>query len=131
MHSKKIALAVILGFTSFATFAEPAVQPGETLESLAKVRVNTTVNGQPGSIKQLVAAGQIKVAAEDLPVSVDDIDSIIVEETAAPKANSKVETSATEKKAVQQPAQAAAETAPAAPAEEMVNVEDIDPAQPA
>ncbi len=140
MHSKIITLAAVLGMVSLPAFAESAIQPGDTLESLSKVRISTTVNGQPGSIKQLAAAGQIKVAEADLPVSVEDIDSIM-EETTAPEAAkveapaaetkpveaAKAEVPATEKKPVEA-SKAATETAPAA--EEMVSVEDIDPAEP-
>lgn len=131
MHSKIMTLAAIVGLSSMTAFAEPVIQAGETLESLSKVQISTTVNGQPGSIQQLVTAGQIKVAAEDLPVSVEDIDGILLEEPSAPEATAKVE-AATEKAPVEAPsAKAATETAPAAATEDVVNVEDIDPAQPA
>jgi len=64
IHSKIIGIGVIAGLCSMAALAEPAVQPGETLESLSKVKVTTTVNGQPGSISDLVKSGQVQ------PVSV-------------------------------------------------------------
>lgn len=38
--------------TSFA-FAEPPIQPGDTLESLSRVKIETTVNGQAGSLEQM------------------------------------------------------------------------------
>ncbi|WP_336040009.1 hypothetical protein [Acinetobacter calcoaceticus] len=60
IHSKIIGIGVITGLCSMATLAEPAVQPGETLESLSKVKVTTTVNGQPGSISDLVNSGQVQ-----------------------------------------------------------------------
>ncbi|AOA57119.1 hypothetical protein [Acinetobacter larvae] len=44
-----------------SAFAEPAVQAGETLESLSQVKVATTVNGQPASLVELVQSGQIKL----------------------------------------------------------------------
>ena len=64
INSKIIGIGVIAGLCSMAALAEPAVQPGETLESLSKVKVTTTVNGQPGSISDLVKSGQVQ------PVSV-------------------------------------------------------------
>ncbi|WP_336167284.1 hypothetical protein [Acinetobacter sp. 161(2023)] len=60
IHSKIIGIGVIAGLCSMAALAEPAVQPGETLESLSKVKVTTTVNGQPGSISDLVNSGQVQ-----------------------------------------------------------------------
>ncbi|UGQ30116.1 hypothetical protein [Acinetobacter calcoaceticus] len=60
IHSKIIGISVITGLCSMAALAEPAVQPGDTLESLSKVKVTTTVNGQPGSISDLVNSGQVQ-----------------------------------------------------------------------
>lgn len=60
IHSKIIGIGVIAGLCSMAALAEPAVQPGETLESLSKVKVTTTVNGQPGSISDLVNSGKVQ-----------------------------------------------------------------------
>lgn len=60
MRSQLMGLFAGLSVISMATFAEPAVQAGETLESLSKVKVSTTVNGQPGSLNELIASGQIK-----------------------------------------------------------------------
>ena len=54
MHSKILGLGLISGLMSAAAFAEPPIHPGDTLESLSKVKVVTTVNGQPGSIEELV-----------------------------------------------------------------------------
>ena len=70
MHSKILGLGLISGLMSAAAFAEPPIQPGDTLESLSKVKVVTTVNGQPGSIEELVASGQIKLTeAADVTAS--------------------------------------------------------------
>lgn len=60
IHSKIIGIGVITGLCSMAALAEPAVQPGDTLESLSKVKVTTTVIGQPGSISDLVNSGQVQ-----------------------------------------------------------------------
>lgn len=49
-------------------FAEPAVQPGQTLEQLSQTQVSTTVNGQPGSLKDLLQNGKYKLVSPD-PIS--------------------------------------------------------------
>lgn len=46
---------------SATAFAEPAIQPGDSLESLSKVKMTTSVNGQAGSIQDLVTSGQIRI----------------------------------------------------------------------
>lgn len=61
MHSKLLGLSLITGLMSATAFAEPPIQPGDTLESFSKVKVMTTVNGQAGSIQDLVASGQIRI----------------------------------------------------------------------
>lgn len=63
MRTQILALSLVSGLSlaSFSAFAEPAVQAGETLESLSKVKVTTTVNGQPGSLNDLVSSGQVKL----------------------------------------------------------------------
>ena len=62
MHSKILASLGLIGTViSASAFAEPPIQPGDTLESLSQAKVTTTVNGQPGSIKELVSSGQIKL----------------------------------------------------------------------
>lgn len=61
MHAKLFGLSLITGLMSATAFAEPAIQAGDSLESLSKVKVSTTVNGQAGSIQDLVASGQIRI----------------------------------------------------------------------
>ncbi|NNG81025.1 hypothetical protein [Acinetobacter sp. ANC 5378] len=61
MHSKVLGLSLVTGLMSATAFAEPAIQPGDSLESLSKVKVTTTVNGQAGSIQDLVTSGQIRI----------------------------------------------------------------------
>lgn len=56
-----LSLLASLSAASFSAFAEPPVQAGETLESLSKAKVSTTVNGQPGSLNDLLSSGQIKL----------------------------------------------------------------------
>ena len=61
MHAKLLSLSLITGLMSATAFAEPAIQAGDSLDSLSKVKVSTTVNGQAGSIQDLVASGQIRI----------------------------------------------------------------------
>ena len=62
MHSKILASLGLIGTViSASAFAEPPIQPGDTLESLSQAKVTTTVNGQLGSIQELVSSGQIKL----------------------------------------------------------------------
>lgn len=56
-----LASGLLLGFSSVNAFAEPAVQAGETLESLSQAKVSTTINGQPGSIQDLIQSGQVRL----------------------------------------------------------------------
>lgn len=61
------SVALITGTLSMTAFAEAPVQAGETLESLSQVKVSTTVNGQPGSIADLVNSGKVQVIAGAQP----------------------------------------------------------------
>ncbi|MEQ1323017.1 hypothetical protein [Acinetobacter soli] len=61
------SVALITGTLSTTAFAEAPVQAGETLESLSQVKVSTTVNGQPGSIADLVNSGKVQVIAGAQP----------------------------------------------------------------
>lgn len=45
--------AIVAAMFATSAFAEPPIQPGDTLESLSKATVQTTVNGQPGSLEQM------------------------------------------------------------------------------
>lgn len=60
-YSKLLALGVFTSVMSLSALAEPRVQPGETLESLSKARITTTVNGQNASLENLVNSGQIRL----------------------------------------------------------------------
>jgi len=42
MHSKIMGLIAVMGMMSSMAFAEPAIQPGDTLESLSKARTYTS-----------------------------------------------------------------------------------------
>lgn len=45
--------AIIVATFATSAFAEPPIQPGDTLESLPIATVQTTVNDQPGSLEQM------------------------------------------------------------------------------
>ena len=59
--SKALGLGLFTSVISVAAFAEPPVQPGETLESLSKAKISTKVNGQEASLESLVNSGQIRL----------------------------------------------------------------------
>ena len=61
MYSKLLGLSVVTALMATTAFAEPLVQPGDSLENLSKVKVSTTVNGQAASLQELVASGQIRI----------------------------------------------------------------------
>lgn len=62
MYAKLLCAAVLAsGTLSMAAFAEAPVQAGETLESLSQVKVTTTINGQPGSLAELVNSGKVQL----------------------------------------------------------------------
>lgn len=115
MHSRIIGFTVMMGIMSSVAFAEPAIQPGDTLESLSKARITTNVNTQ-------TATPTVQTSDANADVKVEDIDPIIGETTAE-----------TSKAAVQAEAVAAPviESAPTfASSEPTVSVDDIDVAHP-
>ena len=114
MHSKIIGLTAIMGIISSVAFAEPAIQPGETLESLSKARITTNVNTQ-------AAMPTAQTSDANAEVKVEDIDPIIEEKTEEAL-----------KAAVQPAPQATVEAivAPVASSELNVSVDDIDVAHP-
>lgn len=72
MRLNLITSFIGLSILSVAVYAEPPLQAGDTLESLSKVRIQTTINGQPGSIQDLISSGQIQLIneASSAPASV-------------------------------------------------------------
>ncbi|MFW1923447.1 hypothetical protein [Acinetobacter geminorum] len=115
MHSRIISFTVMMGIMSSVAFAEPAIQPGDTLESLSKASITTNVNTQTPT-----PTAQTSNANAD--IKVEDIDPIIGETTVE-----------TPKAAVQPQAVAATviENAPTlASSEPTVSVNDIDVAHP-
>lgn len=117
MHSRIIGFTVMMGIMSSMAFAEPAIQPGDTLESLSKARITTNVSTQTAT-----ATAQTVATDANTDVKIEDIDPIIGETAAeAPKV------------AVQAEAVAAPviENAPTlASNEPTVSVNDIDVAHP-
>jgi len=107
MHSKIIGLIAIMGIISSVAFAEPAIQPGETLESLSKARITTNVN--------TAATPTAQTSDANAEVKVEDIDPIIEEKT---------------EEALKAAVQPAPQVAPVASSELNVSVDDIDVAHP-
>jgi len=64
--SKLLGLGIFTSVISAGAFAEPPVQAGETLESLSKARISTTVNGQQASLESLVNSGQIRLVNQPM-----------------------------------------------------------------
>ena len=56
-----LCACALVSSISISTFAEPPIQAGDTLESLSKVKISTTINGQAGSLQELIANGQIRI----------------------------------------------------------------------
>ncbi|MFV5426830.1 hypothetical protein VXO75_08415 [Acinetobacter towneri] len=61
MRFHLFACALVGSSISISAFAEPPIQAGDTLESLSKVKISTTINGQAGSLQELIANGQIRI----------------------------------------------------------------------
>ena len=51
--------AIVAAMFATSASAEPPIQPGDTLESLSKATVQTTINGQPGSLEQMGIPKQV------------------------------------------------------------------------
>lgn len=99
--SKVLGLALIAGVISATAFAEPTIQPDETLESLSQAKITTTVNGQPGSLQELAASGKIKIlgeantnAAEEAPASEVMTEEVPASETEATQEAPTIDSSA-------------------------------------
>ncbi|QIO07754.1 hypothetical protein [Acinetobacter lanii] len=119
MRTQFLALSLMTGlsFASVSAFAEPPVQAGETLESLSKVKVTTTVNGQPGSLNDLVSSGQVKLLG-DANAAPTSIANITPPEAVAPTANPE---------AVQPATPPQAENLSEAPQQLSNDAENVDP----
>lgn len=77
MLNKTMLSAIALFLCSGPVFAEPALQPGETLESLSKVRISTTV-------QTAVSAEEVALIAELDQAEIEDVNPAAVSEQAAP-----------------------------------------------
>lgn len=124
MHSRVIGFTVMMGIMSSMAFAEPAIQPGDTLESLSKARITTNVNTQTAT-----PTAQTSVASEaNTDVKVEDIDPIIEEKTAE---TLKVTIQPLTQASVEAAAVSIIENAPTlASSEPTISVDDIDVAHP-
>lgn len=112
MRTQILSFSLLAGLSvaSVSAFAEPPVQAGETLESLSKVKVTTTVNGQPGSLNELIASGQIKPiqSADAATTATPQIDpnKVAVEDPNAAADATAVAPSAEPAQAVEEPSEA-------------------------
>lgn len=82
MHSKKIALTVFMATIVSTAWAEPAIQAGDTLESLSQVKINIRIHSTtPAQAENNPAVTKQEPASEAVTQSVDveAIDKPIVE----------------------------------------------------
>lgn len=82
MHSKKIVLTVFMATIVSTARAEPAIQAGDTLESLSQVKINIrTHSATPVQAKNNQAATKQEPAGEMATqlVDVEAIDKPIIE----------------------------------------------------
>lgn len=77
MLKKNMLSAMVLGLCSGAVFAEPVLQPGETLESLFKVRISTT-------LQTAVSAEKVALIAELDQAEIAEVNPEAAPEKAAP-----------------------------------------------
>ena len=83
------ACALVSSISIFA-FAEPPIQAGDTLESLSKVKISTTINGQTGSLQELIANGQIRIVSSadaNLPSPIENMPQQPANQISAAQAN--------------------------------------------
>ena len=86
MDSNKLLLALFMGTMMTAASAEPALQAGDTLESLSQVRISTTIKAQDQVVteqkveetKAVIVQDQ-SLQAQAPTINVDDIDTPIIE----------------------------------------------------
>ena len=72
MHSKKIALTVFMATIVSTAWAEPAIQAGDTLESLSQVKINIrTHSATPAQAEINQAVTKQEPAGEAVTQSVD------------------------------------------------------------
>lgn len=82
MHSKKIALSIFMATIVSTAWAEPAIQAGDTLESLSQVKINIrTHSATPAQAENNQAATKQEPAGEAATqlVDVEAIDKPIIE----------------------------------------------------
>ncbi|NNH38992.1 hypothetical protein [Acinetobacter terrae] len=82
MHSKKIALTIFMATIVSTAWAEPAIQAGDTLESLSQVKINIrTHSATPAQAENNQAATKQEPAGEAATqlVDVEAIDKPIIE----------------------------------------------------
>lgn len=85
MHSKKIALSIFMATILTTAWAEPAIQAGDTLESLSQVKINIRTHSatpaqaanHPAATRQepsdQAATQRVDVSAIDQPISNEPI----------------------------------------------------------
>ncbi len=85
-----LCACALVSSISISAFAEPPIQAGDTLESLSKVKISTTINGQTGSLQELIANGQIRIVSSadaNLPSPIENMPQQPANQISAEQAN--------------------------------------------
>ena len=85
-----LCACALVSSISISAFAEPPIQAGDTLESLSKVKISTTINGQTGSLQELIANGQIRIVSSadaNLPSPIENMPQQPANQISAAQAN--------------------------------------------
>lgn len=85
-----LCACALISSISISAFAEPPIHADDTLESLSKVKISTTINGQAGSLQELIANGQIRIissADANLPSPIENIAQQPANQISAAQAN--------------------------------------------
>lgn len=85
-----LCACALVSSISISAFAEPPIQAGDTLESLSKVKISTTINGQTGSLQELIANGQIRIVSSadaNLPSPIENMAQQPANQISAEQAN--------------------------------------------
>ena len=76
MHSKKIALTVFMATIVSTAWAEPAIQAGDTLESLSQVKINIRTHSSTSAQAETNQAATKQEPAGEAAAPLVDVEAI-------------------------------------------------------
>ncbi|WP_168400409.1 hypothetical protein [Acinetobacter indicus] len=83
MHSKQLGMAVCMGLLMSSAWAEPPLQPGDTLESLSQVRIITTlqpaVSAEEAAQVALIDTIEEEQSEQSTEMAVSQEDALVAE----------------------------------------------------